>query len=89
MTDKAPAAKSGDKKEGAEPSSDGARTAFTLEEATKVGFFGTEVDPTPDENYSLQTPLDAPTPETDPGAHDKAQKAVYGGGDAKFPGGNA
>ncbi len=30
------------------------------------GFSGTKVDPTPNENYSLETPPDAPTPETDP-----------------------
>lgn len=44
----------------------GAREAYNLEDANEVGFFGKEVDPTPDENYSLLTPPDAPTPETDP-----------------------
>jgi hypothetical protein len=36
------------------------------------GFFGREVDPTPNENYTLQTPPDAPVPETD----DKARRAA-------------
>lgn len=42
-----------------------AREAFTLEEATEVGFFGQEVDPTPDERYSQES-NDWRTPETDP-----------------------
>lgn len=42
-----------------------AREAFTLEEATEVGLFGQEVDPTPDERYSQES-SDWRTPETDP-----------------------
>lgn len=37
----------------------------TFDKANEQGFFGVEVDPTPNENYSLETPPDAPTPETD------------------------
>lgn len=37
-----------------------------MDEATKAGFIGGTPDPTPDANYSLLTPPDAPTPETDP-----------------------
>lgn len=63
--------------------SSGPRSATTLEEANEVGFLGVEVDPTPDENYSLQTPADAPTPETDAGAHATARDAA-GVGLGKF-----
>lgn len=38
---------------------------FDLDEALAQGYSGFEVDPTPNENYSLETPQDAPTPETD------------------------
>ena len=31
------------------------------DEAVEKGFYGEAVDPTPNENYSLQTPPDAPT----------------------------
>lgn len=71
MTDKAT-----DTKASTSSRSAGPRTATTLEEAQEVGFLGVEVDPTPDENYSLQTPSDAPTPETDPGAHATARDAA-------------
>ena len=37
----------------------------TFDKANEQGFFGTKVDSTPDKNYSLETPPDAPTPETD------------------------
>jgi len=40
------------------------------------GFLGTQVDPTPNENYSMETPPDAPTPETDPELAAKARAAV-------------
>ncbi len=43
------------------------------DEVSEQGFFGAKVDPTPDENYSLQTPPDAPTPETDPELARKAE----------------
>ncbi len=35
------------------------------DEAAEKGYYGTVPDPTPNENYSLRTPQDAPTPETD------------------------
>jgi hypothetical protein len=38
---------------------------YDLDAALAQGYSGFEVDPTPNENYSLQTPQDAPTPETD------------------------
>ncbi len=48
-----------------------------FDEANEQGFFGTEVDPTPNENYSLQGgPAGEGTPETDAGAFAKAQKAI-------------
>lgn len=50
-----------------------------VDEAAEQGFFGTAADPTPRENYSLQTPPDAPTPETDKGA---AEEVVKTTGDA-------
>lgn len=34
-----------------------------FDEAAEKGYFGTAPDATPNENYSLQTPPDAPTPE--------------------------
>ncbi len=40
------------------------------------GFRGVRVDPTPKENYSLQTPPDAPTPETDPETARVAREAT-------------
>jgi hypothetical protein len=36
-----------------------------MDEAEAKGYFGETPDPTPNENYTLQTPPDAPTPETD------------------------
>jgi len=41
---------------------------YDPEEAAERGYAGFEVDPTPNENYSLETPQDAPTPETDASA---------------------
>ena len=39
-----------------------------VDEAETQGFFGTAVDPTPNENYTLKgVTSGAPTPETDPG----------------------
>lgn len=46
--------------------------------ATEQGFIGVKVDPTPNENYSLQTGPEAPTPETDVDAAIEADKAVFG-----------
>lgn len=36
-----------------------------MDEIEEQGFEGERVDPTPRENYSLETGQDAPTPETD------------------------
>lgn len=45
-----------------------------VDEETKQGFRGTEVDGTPNENYAVQgVTSGAPTPETDP---DQARKAT-------------
>lgn len=38
---------------------------YDLDAALAQGYSGFEVDPTPNANYTLQTPQDAPTPETD------------------------
>ena len=48
----------------------------TFDEAAKKGYFGSAPDPTPNENYSLRTPPDAPTPETDPASAREARKAT-------------
>ena len=46
-------------------SSGGAREAHTLEDAVAVGFLGREVDPTPDENYTVAGVIAGkPVPET-------------------------
>lgn len=45
-----------------------------VDQETDQGFFGREVDPTPVENYTLQTPPDAPVPETDEGAREAARQ---------------
>ncbi len=42
-----------------------AEVQANFDEAAEKGYFGYSPDPTPRENYSLQTPQDAPTPETD------------------------
>jgi hypothetical protein len=44
-----------------------------VDAAEERGFYGVEVDPTPRENYTLQTPQDAPTPENDPDQAAKVQ----------------
>ncbi len=49
-----------------------------FDEAAEKGYFGTTPDPTPNENYSLQTPLDAPVPETDAAAA-RAARELTGG----------
>lgn len=36
-----------------------------VDKAEEQGFEGEQVDPTPRENYTLQTPQDAPVPEVD------------------------
>jgi hypothetical protein len=44
---------------------------------TEQGFRGLEVDPTPNENYTVAgQAAGAPTPETDPGAAEAARKAA-------------
>jgi hypothetical protein len=48
------------------------------DEAAAKGFYGDKVDPTPNEHYSLETPPDAPTPETD---EDAAVRLSAGGHD--------
>lgn len=45
-----------------------------FDEAAEKGYFGESPDSTPRENYSLQTPQDAPTPETE-AAKDRAKDA--------------
>lgn len=48
-----------------------------FDKAAEQGFFGTEVDPTPNENYTLQgVASGAPTPETDADAQAKATAAA-------------
>jgi len=48
----------------------------TIDRETEQGFRGVEVDPTPNENYTLQgVTSGAPTPETDDGAAEAARKA--------------
>lgn len=50
-----------------------------FDEAEEKGYYGNTPDPTPNENYSLETPQDAPTPETDRKLADEAHAAAYGG----------
>jgi hypothetical protein len=48
----------------------------TFDEANEQGFFGTKVDSTPDENYTLQGVTSGkPTPETDEKQAQKARQA--------------
>jgi len=47
-----------------------------VDKEEEQGYRGAKVDPTPDENYSTQTPPDAPTPETDPEAARKAREVL-------------
>lgn len=47
-----------------------------VDEENEQGFRGDKVDPTDDRNYSLLTPADAPTPETDAGAAKDAREAT-------------
>ena len=48
-----------------------------VDEAHEKGFEGTQVDPTPRENYTVSgVTSGAPTPETDEGAADEARKAA-------------
>lgn len=44
--------------------------------AAEKGYFGHAPDPTPNENYSLETGPDAPTPETDAALEGEARKAA-------------
>ncbi len=50
-----------------------------VDEETEQGFRGTKVDPTPNENYSLETSPDAPTPESDPESAAKAREVLSQG----------
>lgn len=53
------------------PGSDEVKAA--MDRATETGLFGVEVDPTPNEHYSVAGVTDGkPTPETDADAHDAA-----------------
>jgi hypothetical protein len=46
-----------------------------FDEAESKGYFGKKVDPTPNENYTVAgVTSGAPTPETDPDAHEAARK---------------
>lgn len=48
----------------------------TFDEANAQGFFGTETDPTPNENYTVAgVTADKPTPETDEKQAQKARQA--------------
>lgn len=50
-----------------------------IDKETAQGFRGVEVDPTPNENYTLQgVTSGAPTPETDDDAAEAARKAQTG-----------
>jgi hypothetical protein len=54
-----------------------------FDEANEKGFFGTEVDPTPNENYTVKgVTSGAPTPETDAGARKAARNAADDAGEA-------
>lgn len=48
------------------------------DEAEEKGYVGLVPDPTPNENYSLETGQDAPTPETDADLYDKARDVSLG-----------
>lgn len=57
------------------PGSDEVKAA--MDRATERGFFGVEVDPTPNEHYTVDGVISGkPTPETDADAHDAAEGAV-------------
>lgn len=48
----------------------------TVDEETEQGFFGVEVDPTPNENYTLAGQASGlPTPETDEKVAEEARRA--------------
>jgi hypothetical protein len=49
-----------------------------MNDAAEKGYFGIVTDPTPNENYSLETGQDAPTPETDADLFDEARDAALG-----------
>jgi hypothetical protein len=52
------------------------QVAANIERETRQGFRGVEVDPTPNENYTLQGVTSGkPTPETDDDAAEEARKA--------------
>lgn len=54
-----------------------AENKASLEDATKQGFLGTEVDPTPNENYTVAgVTKNAPTPENNAKAVSTAREAA-------------
>lgn len=61
-----------------------------FDEANSKGYIGTKVDPTPNENYSLEGGVDpktgstGPTPETDPELGREAREAALGDPFANF-----
>lgn len=66
-----------------QPVSAGDEVAQKVQEVTdraqEQGFFGVEVDPTPNEHYTVAgVAAGEPTPETDPEAAKKARKASQG-----------
>jgi hypothetical protein len=66
--------KKDDAPKGAEKAAE--KVASVVEQETEQGFRGTETDPTPNENYTVEgVTSGAPTPETD---HDAAVKAQGG-----------
>lgn len=60
-----------------ENTSDEKQAADAVSKETEQGFRGIEVDPTPNENYSLAGQnAGAPTPETDPETLEAARRAA-------------
>lgn len=70
--EKKPTAKSSAAPAGGDSGASEVQAAF--DEAAEKGYFGESPDDTPRENYSLQTPQDAPTPETE-AAKERAKDA--------------
>jgi hypothetical protein len=70
----------GDRHEGVSDDLDAgqAEVQARFDEINEKGFVGQTVDPTPPENYSTQTPDDAPTPETDNDLFDEGREAAIG-----------
>jgi hypothetical protein len=49
-----------------------------FDQVNEKGYIGQNPDPTPQENYSLKTPPDAPTPETDEDLFHEARASAIG-----------